>query len=197
MRAKWLIPILAAAAAADIAYVAVSGATMSDQFPVVGGPAPWHMWGTSETVIALSGGVKTSQQLARVNYGRPDTFRFIVYMSVPAGLTVGAANATFNCTLGVGRSSITIVLASLSITAPAIAGKYALATTMYTPGIEPVGTTAAPVTTDFIVAQDIQCAADVSGTGGSPVTVAAFFAPNVHIRPEWFVRKFSGELGGT
>lgn len=60
--------------------------------------------------------------------------------------------------------------------------------------------------TDVLVAQEIQCRARVVGAGNNTpfrVNIGAYFAPNVHIRPEWFAAasnqaKFrGGETGGT
>src|SRR5438477_7647781 len=80
------------------------------------GLPPWHLWGSSE-LVTIDGGApgaipSFSQQLAQINYARPDSWRFVFQMiltDVGAG-NPGAANffLNWNLTLGLGRSVIRI-----------------------------------------------------------------------------------------
>lgn len=79
--------------------------------------SPWHMWGSSELcTIPIVGGAgaivraSTVNQLARVNYGRPDTWGFFFasrLLAAPDGnaLQKSSIAVFFDLIIGVGRSS--------------------------------------------------------------------------------------------
>lgn len=180
---------------------------------------PWHMWGNGETVTvsdAVGAAVtpRTSQQIARVNYKRPETWSFWI----GARLTGGAENLGVGDGLirlivdiipGVGRASFLTAQNQSPLVAirPAFvdfhwvvpAGdrpgasidnvKYT--TTAITPPLDDRDDTTTR-TVEWFPAQDIQCeatlikiAADIAEVTAE---VHAYFAPRSHVRPDWFRR---------
>jgi len=193
--------------------------------------APWHMWGTSVNVTVphpSSSGAeyRQSTQLTRINYKRPDNWRFLLAAIIRAAPDAGANPVNiyvdFYVYTGVGRSRIELT---------AQQGKqgsgFAHFNFQYaTPGSSVIGLTkwatsvpgpdlddSAPehCCIDLIPGQDIQCGASVATLAADAtdvptiVEVHAYFAPNVHVRPDWFTEspklrnlKFTGsETGGT
>lgn len=201
---------------------------MTDQFPARGAPSPvspWHMWGATETMVILNQGGFASHQLARVSYRRPDTWRFFFAVRVIDAPTVGAGVAplitvAFDLFLGVGRSVVEVRDGFAAITgfanfnigwaiaaAPPI-GRLKWTTVVTTPPMIDVPAAANAQVISEIPAQDIQCAARAGFAGGAgplqaTIEVTAFFAPNVHVRPDWMrdgvdAEVFLGsETGGT
>jgi hypothetical protein len=191
--------------------------------------APWHLWGTSVPINTKVGGlgfVNTGTgQLARVNYARPETWRFLFgfqFLTLPPndGTNHLTVVVDFDLIIGVGRSSIQLLSFAQffrSDTPSNLAAQGTLWTTATWGSPVTVDRTAGtPVSTaplvDTFVAQDIQCAARVRAAGGVTalagkalgVQAHAYFSPNVHIRPEWFTddtgdgtRFRGGENGGT
>lgn len=197
--------------------------------------APWHMWGSSVNHAATLQAVSPSpfdpvgqvRQLAKINYGRPDTWTFLFGMSlVRAPDNAAASNVSirvdFELTVGIGRSSYTMRNGRLAQVANGAGQGFCRLELAYTTPLTmvvPFGTwttnargpgqtsTGQQTTTDAFPAQDIQCNARIFGTGGAvvlgaayEVEVAAFFAPKTHIRPDWFDDEnpfAGGELGGT
>jgi hypothetical protein len=46
-------------------------------------PPPWHLWGQNAPVaVNLTRKIETSQQLVRVNYKRPESWRFLAYAQI-------------------------------------------------------------------------------------------------------------------
>lgn len=187
--------------------------------------APWHMWGTEAIVDLVNIGPSpqvtfTSQQLAKVAYKRPESWRFFLFseiLSTDIPPSAAILVVRFNLMTGVGRTlhdtkfvtgtgtSQTIQeFVRFEYDVQALRAKNALAkkwvTEVPAPPISDFASTdRTPVS--VLVAEDIQCWADcvyVSGTIGDPirVKVGAFFAPNVHTRPDWQCENFVGELGG-
>lgn len=176
---------------------------------------PWHLWGSEQTVIVPDAGVTVnsvgSVQLARVNYKRPETWTFYLgarLLAGPSSALTQAVFVAFDLTLGVGRSSTTILgfrTFNLNWTVTPPINVQLSATTA--PNVS--GWTSAPVTDGFIEtfpSQDIQCTARCAipaTQAGVTVSVAAYFAPRSHIRPDWYGSGndrqhplFSGERGG-
>jgi hypothetical protein len=156
-----------------------------DYFPL----APWHMWGTSE-VMDLSGSAQEFQahQLVRINYGRPDSWRFLFAVQLISDLVaLDTLEIDFDVTLGVGRSSVALpIFSQFTFAGPVLGGTTLFKTKDSTPNAG-----------EIVVAQDIQVTARMRGNFNpaltKSVTATAFFAPNVHIRPEWFEAQFRGE----
>jgi hypothetical protein len=167
------------------------------------------MWGGSETINLVAQGpgqlLTRGVQLTQVRYGRPTTWRYFFAANLLGGLSGSPAPVLvdFNLTMGVGRSTVVI---------PSFehyrfnAGPGALA-----PASKYSASTNGPVRDDSLVApfpqnsivqlplETVQIQAVVSMQGTSvgdnvQIEVHSYFAPEVHIRPEWF--KDSAEFSG-
>jgi len=185
------------------------------------GPPPWHLWGdTKNVIVENSSGVTVNyvtQQLAKVSYGRPETWDFMFaarIINFEPDDTAGEIDVAFDVTIGVGRSHLempgfeTFMWTWTSAPSPLNQVKYSAE--VYGPvrtdiPIPPATTIPSNVISE-ITAQDIQVQARVAYTGGTivpkraTVEVTAFFAPRSHIRPEWFqdTNQFrGGEQDGT
>lgn len=172
---------------------------------------PWHLWGASVPISTKVGGIAFTPagtgQLARVNYARPETWRFLFgfsFLTVPPNDSSNKLTVVvdFDIIVGIGRSSITLHSFAQFFRSDTPSNLAALGTlwTTSTWGspvtVDPTAQT--PVSTaplvETFVAQDLQCSARVRSAGGVTalagktlgVQAHAYFAPNVHIRPEWF-----------
>lgn len=169
--------------------------------------APWHMWGTCETfsLTNASPGLLLQQkiQLAQVHYGRPETWRFFFAARLLGGVTTTPASVfcNFNLTMGLGRSTVEVPAFEQFVFSPGIgpitaAQKYSSSVN----GPNRDDRAVAPFPQNEIstlVAQDLQIQGEVlyqSGLVGNVVQLElhAYFAPESHIRPEWFTRHFPG-----
>jgi hypothetical protein len=184
------------------------------------GYPPWLMWGTNHQVratptLGLGQGVFT-QQLARVDYARPDTWGFFFWAQLNdfSGLAGSFCDLFFDLTIGLGRSAVRVdsfehFRWEHDGTLPA-KGNVIFSTQSQGPLRLPGDLV--PNLVDDFVAQSINCVCRaVVGVGSgatvlADVTVAAMFAPRTHIRPEWYIStaaplntsKFrGGETGGT
>lgn len=199
--------------------------------------APWHMWGSSQTLtIVNNGGTRLQSQdvqLAKINYKRPETWRFFFAArivgadaAVPGPVALDIA-VFYSVTLGVGRDvwrsptmadflAIQQFFVEFRYIVPVgVVPGFSNYNWKYTDkGVTPPLDDSNPLTSvheiDTIVSEDIQCQASVvilqpnhMAPGSTmQVEVAAFFAPNVHVRPDWMgddpERAFMGnETGGT
>lgn len=165
---------------------------------------PWHLWGNNinvELVATATPFTLAQNQLAKVSYGRPESWNFFMWCKVlqgaASGLLPGVIQARFNLTIGVGRTSFTIDDFLVMIFTPTLptTGQRIWKTSTVDPD--------SVVVSDF-VAQDIQLNTNCIITGGAApgsrivIEVGAMFAPKTHNRPEWFRREFSGgEDNGT
>lgn len=172
-----------------------------DQFPVVGGPEPWKMWGNEFTVLTT--GATQTGQLGKITYKRPETWRFLFVVkwldNIP---NTDFISVRYRLTTGVGLVSTTLdPFTIIRVDGPATRNQMVWQSTVRQPSFEAgAGGIVPGLTTDQFVAQDIQCDADIIEGLSVPihVTISAFFAPNVHVRPDWFLRKFNGgEIGGS
>ena len=171
---------------------------------------PWILWGSSQTIehihVANANPVQT-QQLARVSYRRPESWRWLFSANIiETNSTGGALTVNWVMQVGIGRASVTIPnfdAYTFLFPLPGVPNQIFSANTTgpsRTTGVAP------PVLSsvfDVVVAQDIQLSAKLSFggmTNGSKTTIVldAYFAPNFHARPDWFNREFNGEeLNGT
>jgi hypothetical protein len=173
---------------------------------------PWHMWGSSETfnisTTGPSGFNLFQKQLARVDYGRPESWGFILAAELGSVLT-GDVNLTaefdFKLVVGIGRSTATLVVPRILILAnPALGNRTFFCTQFLSPKFEAVGATPDPYDSfvrDFC-AQSINASVSVflnaNIASSASITATAMFAPKNHIRPEWYQGKFPGnETIGT
>lgn len=180
---------------------------------------PWHMWGNTQTVQLQANSVTpvsaASPQLARINYKRPDSWRFFMaatLLDVQGPVLAGSlVTVAFSVTLGVGRSQSTIPQFVFFEFDPAGGAPfYTLPALKWTnASLEPVrvGTTPPAFSTsriDVIPADSIQCTAICTLQAGSAAAyratleVAAYFAPQTHVRPDWYteVGHFNGNEDG-
>lgn len=171
------------------------------------GPPPWHLWGDSKTITVPSSIVvlqTQTAQLAKVSYGRPETFDFFFgakIIGVNSTATMGTVQVWFDVTVGVGRSHFEMpgfeYFAFDWTVLPAPLNKPKYSTEVFGP-IRDEGTTGIDNRIGEITAQDIQVTARIMYSSfGVPnstanVEVTAFFAPRAHVRPEWFRGEFSG-----
>jgi hypothetical protein len=190
---------------------------------------PWHLWGSMAQVRVtaplnqIGGG--SSQQLARINYKRPETWSFWLGCKIIAGTPlVGVDPRTlhinFHLVVGIGRSSwdtnprqgtwsgqafdtsFCHMQWNVNFT-PGSSNQNQSKWTCQTrgPALNDLDATAPRPLIDSFPAQDVQCNALVTmGDGWNPgdfmlVEVGAFFAPKGHIRPDWFKRRGGRFLG--
>lgn len=173
------------------------------------GIPPWHMWGSSETLDLAGTGVagqndSTLVQLSQINYGRPETWEFLfdVKVSQATGvLTVGALSVIFDLTIGLGRSTIQMpAFAFVTLSAAQFANVVAGA-----PFEATITTTEKPKENTLRVgnnvieafpAQAIQltarCNINNLNVATARISVASYFSPRAHVRPEWFSEEFPG-----
>lgn len=183
------------------------------------GYPPWLMWGTSHQIRAtttLGAGTQVySQQMARVDYARPDSWHFLFWAQVNnfQGLFGSYCNLYFDLILGLGRSAVTLAAFETfkfehGGTPPAkgltVFSTQAQGPLRYTGDV-------VPNLIDDFPAQSINCVARAEvgiGSGASilaDLTVNVAFAPKTHVRPEWFrsggpvdtTRFRGGEQAGT
>lgn len=173
--------------------------------------APWHMWGGSAEFNAttLTPGLEytSSGQLVRVEYKRPESFRFLFYVFVTSWRLSSPAilEIDFNVQAGVGRSNLNLSPFETFVFrfGPGTGGgllKYSGSVngpvrddTAPTPADPPT-----PNVIDTIVGQDIQVG--YSGFTGLTLPgdtiqaqIGVSLAPWHHARPDWVLRDFAGE----
>lgn len=162
-------------------------------------PPPWLLWGGQATlVMARPTGAgsfqQISQQLARVSYGRPDTWSFLLGYKVTASDLVGApyvVQVGFDLTIGIGRAMTTLVqFGFFQSQNPSATSPIQWATRVPTPQMVFSDNTTIEQC-DHFPAQDLQVQATVVASGvtaGTGITVELFtyFAPRTHNRPEWY-----------
>jgi len=179
-------------------------------------PPPWHLWGNTQTLNVISpGGVASTQivtmQMNRIAYKRPETWRWMFGARIVGGNFPNASQLTvaFDVTMGVGRSQLTARLGRFvfsPIPAPTTFAASKFSNNVNGPLQDDTVATAPNVVNTF-VAQDIQVAAlaqffDATAGENVQVELTALFAPETHIRPEWFskgelTQQFAGgETGG-
>lgn len=167
------------------------------------GPPPWHMWGNELPVDLVATGAPfdiISPQIVNINYGRPETWSWIMWARVinDSGVGLpGVVQVRFNLTVGVGRTKLTMedfVMFIFSPTLPNLGTSWTTSTTDDTPLAAGAN---ARVVGDF-PAEDIILNANCIITGGAApgttvgLQVGAMFAPKSHVRPEWYEGRFPG-----
>lgn len=153
--------------------------------------SPWHMWGSSQSVTFLVShtGRPALQtlQLARVNYRRPESWRFffgarITHGSAAVILAPCDIVVSFRCIVGVGRTMFQtpadvapgttlqieqpIVRMQYQVPLGTVPGNQLYNTKYTTQGLTPPLDDAAVATSQLpiqvLTAQDLQCSADVT-----------------------------------
>lgn len=191
-----------------VCAVAMLAAACSDVDPIeeeeMPNLPPWHMWGNSQTVEvthAVAIIQEQTTQLARISYGRPESWNFffmarIVDCEMPE--ESGELDVNWNLTFGVGRAQVTIPRFERYVfrwggseVNPSAIGLTKYSSEVVAPLRSDIVGTSTSLIEDF-VAQDIQCSASLSFTGGETpakklkAQLSCFFSPIHHIRPEWF-----------
>jgi len=183
---------------------------------VFAGASPWQMWGNTQPLTlqpnAFTNPNIFEQQISllRVQYNRPETWRFLFAAHIVSGGSATGAGQNANVALwfelftGIGRSAIKI---PFWVTMPGWSWNNGLAVptnqvqwTNEAPTSDvsvaisdqaPPVITRSPIFSDEIVGQDITVVAhvnyvtDVPGALPIVVEVSGQFAPNVHVRPDW------------
>jgi hypothetical protein len=170
-----------------------------------GGVVPWHMWGSTQSGtlvgIPVAASTFTSGQLVRVNYSRPDTWSFLLWVKFFNAFADSpvAINIQFNLLVGIGRSVVNVTPFKVfqftpgQLTAALINSGSAVnfATQIQAPTVN-VAAGDGPNNVATFPGQDIQISASVGSTGSINngnqinVEVGAFVAPRTHVRPDWF-----------
>lgn len=165
---------------------------------------PWHMWGSSELVDVIGGppgAIPTGkQQLAQINYGRPDSWRFLLQMQITdVSGSIGAANFDLEwiLTVGLGR---TIIKMDPFSTFTVIPADFTVGKTITVGSVELPSENAARVEANVInefpaesIQIDTRFSFDQANTARAHVRLTALFAPVTHIRPEWHLHEFPGK----
>jgi hypothetical protein len=185
------------------------------------GIPPWHMWGNSIQVDLAADGSPSvqNQQLATINYARPESWSFFFGAELLSVSGAPAADCRFHVAFdilpGVGRSVFQTLNGTPLFTPPQDLA-FCTMNFLVPAGSLPVGnivtkrwttsvrspklddddaTSRMPI--DVIVAQNLNVQAAISQSTGGPnigarFQLTAFFAPRVHVRPEWAERRFPG-----
>jgi len=175
--------------------------------------APWHMWGTSElvkTTFATGGtNAQSTQQIARINYGRPESWAFFIAAEIVEGsqpadtitltldldIIIGVGRSSFDTKALSGRQAFVRFVWQLTFgqTINVLDKKWV--TEVQTPPTDDTDPTSTKSISIF-PAQDIQVQSrfKVESVGPQPAlsyscNVSAFFSPLSHVRPEWFADK--------
>ncbi len=173
--------------------------------------APWHLWGGTKTLVCPYTGIFSTtvvtEQTNKISYGRPETWNFLFFakvieqtLAVVPSTVSASLDLYFHLTVGIGRSSTTIENFEHyefgAAPGSSLVGQIRYSTMVIAPARTASSTDRNEITE--IVAQDIQMNVngvyDFGETHGdsAKVEVATYFAPMTHIRPEWFLRQFSG-----
>lgn len=179
---------------------------------------PWHLWGGTQVVQAPAnafttpGVFVTDHTLVRLQYARPESWRFMLHARVVSAETGGPGNQSqldifFELLVGLGRSNVRIPLWQQFDTlvwnfgAPAPVDQVlwtnlALTNTVQrfidpTFAVLPQGLETNKLT-DTIVADHltlighVRYTTDIANPPPAVVELTGLFAPNTHIRPDWF-----------
>lgn len=184
-----------------------------------GGMPPWHLWGNTQQIVvpiettgALRKGV--TNQLIRIAYRRPETWRWLFSARLLAGPdnTAGFFTRLFvhwELTVGVGRSVIQMAFGEGGRAFEDYVFQWGPINPAFPRGAQIwTSETASPARTytgdggnlpgppsPLVVAEDIQLQVQIVGLTvvdnlaavgqNATVEVSAQFAPNVHVRPDW------------
>jgi hypothetical protein len=182
------------------------------------GTPPWQMWGNTEIVTVAPNAFSNPNvneklaTLCRVNYKRPETWRFLfsarILDATPAGVGEQSnLSVWFELYTGIGRSAIRIPfwvtlpaytwsnsnapIGLVKWTNRASTSDVALTITNDPAGVF-ISSSQVPVFSEEIVGQDLTVIAHVNHTSNVPgaadarVEVNGQFSPNAHVRPDWY-----------
>jgi hypothetical protein len=170
---------------------------------------PWLMWGNSQVIDydanilgAGEGGVivQSPGQVARIDYGRPETWRFLLsakLLNVGTFSEINSIDVFFDLNIGVGRSQVWLTdFEHYTFPNPLVNNEMIWSTSVVGPLRTPADDPTLNVV-QLLTAETIQVAArarflDFNATDHVQVEVTAMFTPNTHIRPEWSNGDFPG-----
>lgn len=186
------------------------------------GIPPWHLWGNSQIIETRQtggtgvGSAPGTGQMAKVAYGRPETWNWIFAATLLEAPTPGLPGTSMQVDLywdliiGIGRSAI--VLESFehfrwdcNNPNPAPINSQLYSTSVKGNRLESqqgVTHTTDPTDIDQFVAQDIQlkCRLILTTSGNgftAKVEASAQFAPKTHMRPDWFLPSHNAAFRGA
>lgn len=171
------------------------------------GIPPWHLWGSSQSLAleVTSAGIltATSNQLARIDYGRPENWQFLFFAQA-SGYTGGGGgfslDVNFDVSIGLGRAAYTISGFEHYIIVNANQNQAFYSSEVIGPA------RFAGDTKDNIIsalaAQSLNVVVRTNFNPAAPakitLNIACGFAPSTHVRPEWYHGKMpGGEDHGT
>jgi len=181
------------------------------------GSTPWHLWGQVITVpyTNTSGALDiTPQQIANVNYNRPETWTFLLGFGVqssPGASFGGDAILRMDLLVGLGRSNMKIDnfwrqrFTAAQLNSNNNFFRHTTRAQTFDTDNATAGITDTTNFVELLPAQSIQVQfrTSILFSGQLTITAMAFFAPVHHHRPEWHMVKggkpeprFQGELGG-
>lgn len=170
---------------------------------------PWLMWGNSQVIDhtflgngSPEGGlpVDSPGQVITINYGRPETWRFLFVaklQNVQTDSEIAQVEVFFDLMPGVGRvTSMIRGFEHYVFPAPLANDQMIWSTSVQGPLRNPDALDDSNIIQLF-PAHSIQLAAralliDFQANDTVQIEIAAHFSPNTHIRPEWFDGEFSG-----
>lgn len=170
---------------------------------------PWLMWGNSQVIDydanilgAGEGGVvvQSPGQVARIDYGRPETWRFLLsakLLNVGSFSEINSIDVFFDLNIGVGRSQVWLTdFEHYTFPNPLHNNDMIWSTSVIGPP-RLASDDPALNRVELLTAETIQVAAranfiDFNPTDHVQIEVTAMFTPNTHLRPEWFNGDFPG-----
>lgn len=174
---------------------------------------PWHLWGGSQLVTAQAnaftapGVFVTDHTLVRVQYGRPETWRFLIsatLISAPAGIIGSQSNVLvyFDLYAGIGRSNVRIPFwIQLPVfdweTTPPLNQVHWTNVAQTSMRGFTIGDQLPQVTSNFSTFSDTLAAEHISivarsqfttnivNAGPAVIEINGQVSPNSHVRPDW------------
>lgn len=175
---------------------------------------PWLMWGQSQGVqlavtdvaTVAAGNVLLGQQGASVDYGRPDSWRFYIAAALLGGNISGprTIRVSYDLTIGVGRGQSTIanfVVFQFRQVAPGplIAAQKWTSVSSPPPVLDDLAPLIVQPPIEVLTAQSLFITSKIQ----VPIVnlgdvfnfqLDTFFAPNTHVRPEWYGKGALGSM---
>ncbi len=154
------------------------------------------MWGVEETLdLSQNPQVPKSVQLVRVDYHRPESWRFMLWAQTPnfPALTL---TARFSLFTGIGRVNFVQDIWTDFVFSN---GGRKWTSVVRAPAPDDTAASERPYLADTIVGQSISISATVFSPGVSTpllVQVGALIAPATHVRPDWFTNSPKAFEGG-
>ncbi len=165
---------------------------------------PWLLWGSTQSIrmdqnAPTKGLADRTPQLAQVNYGRPETWRFLAVASIGDTNTAEQSDLVviFNLSVGIGRAISTFPLGFFRFSNAGGLGGLSPKSAVRFRGVDNDDTLNEANFIDQFVADNISLQVTSNFVNAVPgrfvnFQVGFYVAPNVHVRPEWHSEMFSG-----